>query len=64
MFSDWVKTLQEGVAVNMHDPNPNARLIKVRTAAAASLSTTVAGCAFLNTRTSSSIRILLKLALN
>ena len=28
VFSDWVKTLQDGVAANMHDPNPNARIYK------------------------------------
>ena len=28
VFSDWVKTLQDGVAANMHDPDPTARIYK------------------------------------
>lgn len=28
VFSDWVKTLQDGVAQNMDDPAPNARIYK------------------------------------
>ncbi len=28
VFKDWVQTLQEGVAANMEDPDPNARIYK------------------------------------
>jgi len=28
VFSDWVQTLQDGVAENMRDPDPNARIYK------------------------------------
>lgn len=28
VFSDWVKTLQDGVEANMRDPDPNARIYK------------------------------------
>ena len=28
VFSEWVKTLQDGVAANMADPDPNARIYK------------------------------------
>jgi len=28
VFKDWVRTLQDGVAANMADPDPNARIYK------------------------------------
>ena len=28
VFSDWVQTLQDGIAANMRDPDPNARIYK------------------------------------